>query len=66
MVEYIQGKKGDQWLQCDLCDDFICPKCKMQNISITLLRTISAGNALNNFIYHIYDAKFEEISLLSG
>ncbi len=27
-------KKGEQWLQCDLCDEYICPKCLLGDIDL--------------------------------
>ena len=29
-----KDKNGEQWLQCDLCDEYICPKCLPGDIDL--------------------------------
>ena len=40
-----KGKKSENWLICDLCDQYICPKCVLKDVDLNKDFFCNAGSA---------------------
>ena len=40
-----KGKKSVNWLICDLCDQYICPKCVLKDVDLNKDFFCNAGSA---------------------